>query len=40
MFYIMELKEKLKKFPTKKKEVLFVGRLVPEKGVDLYVDCG
>ena len=29
---------KLKKFPTKKKEILFVGRLVPEKGVDLYVD--
>jgi glycosyltransferase involved in cell wall biosynthesis len=29
---------KLKKFPKKKKEVLFVGRLVPEKGVDLYVD--
>ena len=29
---------KLKRFPKKKKEVLFVGRLVPEKGVDLYVD--
>ena len=28
----------LKKFPNKKKEVLFVGRLVPEKGVKLYVD--
>ena len=26
------------KFPTKKKEVLFVGRLVSEKGVDLYID--
>jgi len=30
---------KLKKFPKKKKEVLFVGRLVLEKGVDLYVDA-
>ncbi|MDB3914662.1 glycosyltransferase family 4 protein [Alphaproteobacteria bacterium] len=30
--------KKLKKFPVKKKEVLFVGRLVSEKGVDLYVD--
>jgi len=29
---------KIKKFPTKKKEILFVGRLVAEKGVDLYVD--
>ena len=29
---------KLKKFPKKEKVVLFVGRLVPEKGVDLYVD--
>ena len=38
MFCIMVLKEKLKKFPKKKKEVLFVGRLVPEKGVHLYVD--
>ena len=28
----------LKKFPIKKKEILFVGRLVLEKGVDLYVD--
>ena len=28
----------LKKFPPKKKEVLFVGRLVFEKGVDLYID--
>ena len=28
----------LKKFPIKKKEILFVGRLVSEKGVDLYVD--
>ncbi|MDC1356337.1 glycosyltransferase family 4 protein [Pseudomonadota bacterium] len=28
----------LKKMPTKKKEILFVGRLVAEKGVDLYVD--
>ena len=28
----------LKTFPTKKKEILFVGRLVAEKGVDLYVD--
>ncbi|MDC1194402.1 glycosyltransferase family 4 protein [Pseudomonadota bacterium] len=30
--------KKLKKFPIKKKEILFVGRLVSEKGVDLYVD--
>ena len=29
---------KLTKFPKKKKEVLFVGRIVKEKGVDLYVD--
>ena len=29
---------KLKIFPSKKKEILFVGRLVPEKGVHLYVD--
>ncbi len=29
---------KLKRFPKKKKEVLFVGRLVSEKGVHLYVD--
>ncbi|MDC0227938.1 glycosyltransferase family 4 protein [Alphaproteobacteria bacterium] len=29
---------KIKKFPIKKKEILFVGRLVPEKGVDLYVE--
>ncbi len=28
--------QKLKLFPSKKKEVLFVGRLVPEKGPDLY----
>ena len=32
------VERKLKRFPIKKKEVLFVGRLVPEKGVDLYVD--
>ncbi len=32
------VERKFKKFPKKKKEVLFVGRLVPEKGVDLYVD--
>ena len=33
------VKRKFKKFPKKKNEVLFViGRLVPEKGVDLYVD--
>ena len=32
------IKKKLKRLPKKKKEVLFVGRLVPEKGVDLYVD--
>ena len=29
---------KIQKLPKKKKEVLFVGRLVSEKGVDLYVD--
>ena len=29
---------KLTSFPNKKKEVLYVGRIVPEKGVDLYVD--
>jgi glycosyltransferase involved in cell wall biosynthesis len=29
----------LKKFPLKKKEILFVGRIVPEKGVDIYVDA-
>ena len=27
----------LKEFPQKHKEVIFVGRIVPEKGVDLYV---
>ena len=27
-----------KNFPIKKKEVIFVGRLVSEKGVDLYID--
>lgn len=32
------VERKLKSFPIKKKEILFVGRLVPEKGVDLYVD--
>ncbi len=32
------VERKLKRFPKKKKEVLFVGRLVPEKGVHLYVD--
>ena len=32
------VQRKLKKFPVKKKEILFVGRLVPEKGVNLYVD--
>ncbi len=30
---------KIKKFPKKKKEVLFVGRLVPEKGVHIYVEA-
>ncbi len=29
----------LEKFPTKKKEILFVGRLVPEKGVHYYVSA-
>ena len=32
------VERKLKRFPKKKKEVLFVGRLVSEKGIDLYVD--
>ncbi len=32
------VERKLKKFPRKKKEILFVGRLVAEKGVDLYVE--
>ena len=31
------VERKLKKFPKKKKEILFVGRLVPEKGVHIYV---
>ena len=30
---------KIKKFPEKKKEILFVGRLVYEKGADLYVQA-
>ena len=30
---------KLKTFPSKKKEILFVGRLVFEKGVDLFIDA-
>ena len=30
---------KLKRFPKKDREVLFVGRLVPEKGVHLYVEA-
>ena len=30
---------KIKSFPKKKKEVLFVGRLVPEKGVHFYVEA-
>ena len=29
--------KKLKEFPKKKKEILFVGRLVPEKGAHFYV---
>jgi len=33
------VEKKLKKFPIKKKEILFVGRLVHEKGVHLYVDA-
>ena len=33
------VERKPKKFPKKKKEVLFVGRLVPEKGVDIYLDA-
>jgi glycosyltransferase involved in cell wall biosynthesis len=33
------VERKIKKFPKKKKEVLFVGRLVPEKGVHHYVEA-
>ena len=33
------VERKLKRFPKKKKEVIFVGRLVPEKGVDIYIDA-
>ena len=33
------VERKIKKFPMKKKEVLFVGRLVPEKGVHHYVEA-
>jgi glycosyltransferase involved in cell wall biosynthesis len=33
------VKRYVKTFPTKKKEVLFVGKLVPEKGVDIFVDA-
>jgi glycosyltransferase involved in cell wall biosynthesis len=33
------VERKLKRFPAKKKEILFVGRLVYEKGVHLYVDA-
>ena len=29
---------KITRFPKKKKDILFVGRLVPEKGIDLYVE--
>ena len=32
------VERKHKKLPNKKKEVLFVGRLVPEKGVHIYCD--
>ena len=32
------VERKLKKFPNKKKEILFVGRLVEEKGFDLFVN--
>ena len=39
MSYIMVLIRRLKKFPKKKKEILFVGRLVSEKGVDLICRC-
>lgn len=33
------VEHKLKKFPKKIREVLFVGRLVPDKGVHYYVDA-
>ena len=33
------VERKLKSFPKKKKEILFVGRLVHEKGVHFYVDA-
>ena len=36
--YTMDLIESLSNFQKRKKEILFVGRLVPEKGVHLYVD--
>jgi glycosyltransferase involved in cell wall biosynthesis len=33
------VERKLKTFPSKQKEILFVGRLVVEKGVDLFIDA-
>ena len=33
------VKRRIKKFPVKRKEVLFVGRLVPDKGVHLFVEA-
>jgi glycosyltransferase involved in cell wall biosynthesis len=33
------IERKLKTFPSKQKEILFVGRLVVEKGVDLFIDA-
>ena len=32
------VERKLKIFPKKNREILFVGRIVPEKGVELYID--
>ena len=29
----------INKFPNKKKEVLFVGRIVPEKGIEVYINA-
>ena len=32
------VEKKLKKLPSKTKEILFVGRLVEEKGIKLFID--
>ena len=33
------VERKLKNFPPKKKEVLYVGKIIPEKGVDIYINA-